>query len=344
KVVRMIGTVQDITEQKNAEQKIKRLSDRVLLATEIANLGVWEFDREKNEIYWEDQMYSIFSDADKPLNFEEVDRYFLGEHKKIFRNNLQMIRSGINFLESEVRVKVEQSEKYLRTFTRVLRNQKGEMKGLIGVVYDITSDKKLQLRLESSLEEKNVLIKEVHHRVKNNLQLISSILALKSFDLEENKSKDIFNEVNDRIKAMSVIHDKLYTFYNVSEIDISEYLNHIAGELQILLGTSDVHLSVESENLVFDVEKALLIGLIVSELVSNAIKHGFDSNQEGEIRILFNQIEENYILRVLNSGKVLPQDVLERSTGLGISLLKTFTKQLRGEVTKDEENGFRVSF
>ena len=344
KVVRMIGTVQDITEQRNAEQKIRRLTDRVLLATEIANLGVWEYDREKDEIYWGDQMFLIFSDTNKPLGLKSLEKYFVGEHKEALSQNFQMIKRGLNFIESEVCINVEGADKYLRSFTRVLRDHQGGLRGLIGVVYDISADKKLQMRLESSLEEKNVLIKEVHHRVKNNLQLISSILALKSYDLEDNRSKDIFNEVNDRIKAMSVIHDKLYTFYNVSEINLSEYLDHIASELQILLGSTDVILKVESETIVLDVEKALLIGLMVSELVANAVKHGFGPKKEGVVRILFNIEEGRYVLRVLNDGNKLPKDVLDKNTGLGISLLKTFAKQLRGEVMVDDNNGFRVNF
>ncbi len=344
KVVRMIGTVQDITEQRNAEQKIRRLTDRVLLATEIANLGVWEYDREKDEIYWGDQMFSIFSDTKKPLGLKSLEKYFVGIHRSALSKNFQMIKRGLNFIESEVCINVEGIDKYLRSFTRVLRDSQGGLRGLIGVVYDISADKKLQMRLESSLEEKNVLIKEVHHRVKNNLQLISSILALKSYDLEDNRSKEIFNEVNNRIKAMSVIHDKLYTFYNVSEISLREYLDHIASELQVLLGSSNVTLVVESEDIVLDVEKALLIGLMVSELVANAIKHGFGPQKEGIVRIIFNTEEDKYILRVLNDGIELPKDVLERNTGLGISLLKTFAKQLRGEVMVDDYNGFRVHF
>ena len=200
------------------------------------------------------------------------------------------------------------------------------------------------MQLESSLEEKNVLIKEVHHRVKNNMQLISSILALKSYDLEDDKSKAIFNEVNDRIKAMSVIHDKLYTFYNVSEINIGEYLQHIAQELQILQGSSTIAIEVDSEYIILDVEKALLIGLMVSEMVGNAIKHGFEIGQEGRISIRFSKEGDKFLLRVLNDGKKIQGKVLESSTGLGVSLVKTFVKQLGGTVEVDSENGLRANF
>ncbi|MEO9482262.1 MAG: PAS domain S-box protein [Ekhidna sp.] len=342
--VRMIGTVQDITEQKNAEQKIRRLSDRILLATEIANLGVWEYDRELDEVFWEDQMYSIFTMVNKPATIKDLVPYFVEDDKKVIEESRDMVKQGINFLESDFRVKIDNEEKYLRSFTRILRDHNEKIKGMVGVIYDVTADKRLQKQLESSLEEKNVLIKEVHHRVKNNMQLISSILALKSYDLEGDKAKAIFNEVNDRIKAMSVIHDKLYTFNNVSEINISEYLEHIAQELQILQGSSVIKIEVKSDKIILDVEKALLIGLMVSEMVGNALKHGFEVGQPGKISILFTRKKGSYTLRVLNNGKKLRPETLESSTGLGISLVKTFVKQLGGGVEVDKENGLKANF
>ena len=240
---------------------------------------------------------------------------------------------------------VEGHEKYLRTFTRVLRDTSFRVTGMIGVVYDITTDMQSQKQLEASLEEKNILIKEVHHRVKNNLQLISSILALKSYDLVDQTSKAVFNDVNDRIKAMSIIHDKLYTFYNVSEIDISEYLSHIASELQIIQGPSRISIQVKAKRIVLDVEKALLIGLMVSEMVSNALKHSFTAEEEGEIVIQFEKIKRNYVLCVSSNGKNMTQEILDSNSGLGISLIKTFVKQLYGELEIDmETNGIKATF
>lgn len=343
-VVKMIGTVQDITEQRTAEDKIKRLTDRVLLATEIANLGVWEYNKENDEIFWEDQMFGIFTGFTKPAGFKEIKDLLIEEDSSIFEDNLNLIQSGVNFLEDEVRLRIEGKIKYLRSFTRVLRHENGTYKGIIGVVYDITTDKQLQKELEGSLEEKNILIKEVHHRVKNNMQLISSIMALKSYDLEDDASKAIFEEVNNRIKAMSVIHDKLYTFYNVSEIDVREYLLHIAQELQILLGSSSIKLEVVSDEIIMNVDRALLIGLMVSELVSNAIKHGFKDLDGGKIIIEFFHKKESYQLSVFNNGHKVPEDALLKKTGLGVSLIKTFVKQLHGEVSVDSRNGFTVAF
>ena len=344
RVIKMIGTVQDITEQKSAEQKIKRLTDRILLATEIANLGVWEYDRETDEIFWEDQMYTIFSNEKSPIPLQRLQEYFVDKDFRFVSDSLKLIRHGINFLEGEMKVNIENEIKYLRSFTRMLRDHNGKLRGMVGVIYDITVDKKLQMQLESSLDEKNILIKEVHHRVKNNMQLISSILALKSYDLKDDHSKAIFEEVNLRIKAMSVIHDNLYTFNNVSEIDVGEYLKSISSKLQIIQGTSEIEIHVDSENIILDVEKALLIGLVVSELVGNAIKHGFANRKGGKINITFSREKDTHILLVLNNGKKIPANVLDSSTGLGVSLVKTFVNQLNGKVEVTQKNGFKVSF
>lgn len=345
-VARMIGTVQEITEQKMAEERIKRLTDRVLLATEIAGIGVWEYDKMRNEIYWGDQMYTIFSDCDHPIiGMEALRDHIHSEDQLIIDEGLQYIEERINFFESEFRIKASGSYKYVRAFTRINRDDRNKMIGLIGVVYDITPDKTLQEKLKSSLREKDVLIKEVHHRVKNNLQLISSILALKSYDLQDDSAKVVFDEVNGRIKAMSVIHDKLYTFYNVSEIDIREYLNHIASELQVLQANESLRIRSFSDYVILDVEKALLIGLTVSELVVNAAKHSFAEQKEGTISIHFTKVDKKHILRVLNDGTPVPENVLDRkSSGLGVSLVKTFVNQLGGDLSVDSENGFRATF
>lgn len=342
--IKMIGTVQDISEQRAAEEKIRRLTDRVLLATEIANLGVWEYDRETDEMFWEDQMYRIFPMFSQPAGLNEIRKLFVEDDIGVIDDSLKLMRTGLNFLEGEVRIRIDDEVKYLRSFTRVLRNDNGKQKGMIGVIYDITADKKLQEDLTISLEEKNILIKEVHHRVKNNMQLISSIMALKSYDLKDDESKLIFEEVNNRIKAMSVIHDKLYTFYNVSEIDLSEYLDNIAQELQVLLGTNLIQIKVRADEVVMNVDRALLIGLIVSELVSNAIKHSLKDSESGQIEILFQVEDEINVLTVLNDGERIPLDALSKDTGLGVSLIKTFAKQLSGEVEVDERNGFRIRF
>lgn len=343
---KMIGTLQDISEQKVAEDKIRRLSDRILLATELAEIGVWESSSENDEVYWDKQMYEIFGRKQAPVkNLKELANLVMKDDVRVLEEFNKKIKNGARFIESDLRLIVNNEIKYVRTYTRIIRDSNAHVNRYIGVMYDNTRDKKLQLKLETSLEEKNVLLKEVHHRVKNNMQLVSSILALKSYELEDANAKKLFAEINDRIRSMAVIHDQLYKFYNVSEINISDYLNHIARELRILLGTTNTEIIVDADDKVFEVDKVLLFGLIVSELVSNAFKHSFNIKKQGNVHIIFKKEGKVNSLSVLNDGERVPENILkEKSAGLGISLIKTFAKQLNGELTLSEKNGFQIVF
>lgn len=343
---KMIGTVQDISEQKVAEDKIRRLSDRILLATELAEIGVWEYNVEADEIFWDKQMYEIFENVKEPLKtYKALAPYLSEEDRPALWDIRKTIEEGARFVETDLRLIADGGVKYLRTYNRIIRNSDQEITRIIGVMYDNSRDKELQVELETSLEEKNILLKEVHHRVKNNMQLVSSILALKSYELKDENSRRIFSEINDRIKSMAVIHDQLYKFYNVSEINISEYLNHIAQELRVLLGSADSQIIVESDDKLFEVDKALLFGLIVSELTSNAFKHSFSELEKGVVRIIFKSKGQNNSLSVLNNGNEIPTNVLsEKSKGLGISLIKTFAKQLNGKLDLSDQNGFQIHF
>ncbi|MEM6831034.1 MAG: PAS domain S-box protein, partial [Bacteroidota bacterium] len=344
---RMVGTFQDISEQRVAEEKIQRLSDRILLATELAKIGVWEHSEEDQEVYWDKNMFEIFDPVKTPIKgVKELSKYIVREETQLFWGIIKKIKLGFRFVEGDLKVKVGGGVKYLKTHTRIIRDENDKISRVIGVLYDITEDKKLQLKLESSLEEKNILLKEVHHRVKNNMQLVSSILALKSYDLNDEESKRTFDEVNERIKSMAVIHDQLYKFYNVSEINIAEYLNHIAGELSVLLGTEKTEIKVEADDKQFDVDKMLLFGLIVSELVSNAFKHSFKGMNKGKVQIIFKTLGSGHnYLAVLNDGKPIPQNIFDNeSSGLGLSLIKTFVKQLNGLLSIHPENGIIIRF
>ena len=344
---KMIGTFQDISEQYVAEEKIRRLSDLILLATELTETGVWEYNEEKREVYWDMNMFKIFeTEGETVKNIRGLAELMVQEDLPSLRETIRKIRSGLRYIESDLKIRVKSGIKYLKTHTRVIQDEDQKIVRIVGVVSNNTEDKMLQLKLENSLEEKNVLLKEVHHRVKNNMQLISSILALKSYDLRDPESQSIFSEINERIKSMAIIHDQLYKFYNVSEINISEYLNHIADELRVLLGQEKAVIHVEAEDKLFDVDKMLLLGFIVSELVSNAFKHSFKNITNGIVRIIFksNEKKENY-LAVLNSGEPIPSDILEKNTmSLGISLIKTFTTQLNAVLTLSKDNGIEIRF
>ncbi len=347
RAVKFVGTVQDVTKSKLAELEIQGLSDRLTLAMTSANIGVWEKDLKTGAILYEETMYELFDlpKGETLDSWKKISEIFHEEDGPILIQIKDELDAQKELIDHDFRVIYHGKIRHYRSLTRMISGESGQPEKMIGVVIDITKDKELLNQIEASLKEKDILVKEVHHRVKNNMQMISSILALKALDLNDKESKLIFDECTLRIKSMAVVHDQLYRFYNVSEIEISEYLDHLLSGLNALLGGKEFVINVEADSSKMNVDTALLCGLIVSELVANAFKHGFKDLDSGSVTVKFIRNQADSVLEVTNTGHEIPDDVLERKlSSLGLSLIKTFTTQLDGKLTLHEENGFRVIF
>lgn len=346
---KLIGTIQDVTKSKIAEIEIQKLSDRLKLAMEGANIGVWEADMITNKIHWEATMYDLFQE-EPPMKYDSWRVLRQKAHPDdlpILAKIREEVDAGNELIDYDYRMILEDGVHHFRTITRQIRGSTGSTERIVGVVIDITRDRELLKRLEQSLSEKDILIKEVHHRVKNNMQMISSILSLKSLELIDESSKRVFDDCTVRIKSMAVVHDQLYRFYNVSEIDISEYFHHLLSGLNALMGgrSGDYVIDIQADEYKMDVDIALLCGLIVSEMVANAFKHGFKGHKEGLINVDFKVKEGKRILTVTNTGNRMPENVLEiKTSSLGMSLIKTFTTQLGGKLELHAENGLQITF
>ena len=187
--------------------------------------------------------------------------------------------------------------------------------------------------LRGSLREKEVLLREIHHRVKNNLQIISSLLHLQAQKVSDAQTLDLFKECRDRIYAMSIIHERLYRSDNLAQFDFGTYLSHITGQLfrSYNVREEEIALHVESEVGELDIDQAIPCGLIVNELVSNALKHAFPGRQHGWIRVAFFAEEAAYRLVVEDNGVGMPSDfTMTRSRSLGLKLVTALVDKLHG--------------
>ena len=152
---------------------------------------------------------------------------------------------------------------------------------------DVTAFKQVQSRLQASLEEKNALLKEVHHRVKNNLQLINSLLSLQAARIADPAVAELFAESRNRVRSMALVHENLYRAGNFARIPMRAHIQNLAAHLIRAYGLQSRHieLSTEIDDIELDLDRAVSIGLIINELVSNALKHAFPPSGAGSPRV-----------------------------------------------------------
>jgi PAS domain S-box-containing protein len=227
----------------------------------------------------------------------------------------------------------------------------GKVKGIVFCARDMTELQFSQEKIEKSLEEKELLLKEIHHRVKNNMQIISSLLTLQSSSLSDKKIIEVFGQCQDRIKSMALVHEKLYQTEDFSMINFKEYIKTLTKSLfdSYREGENEINLKIDVKDVFLDIDTAIPLGLIINELISNSLKHAFSKNQGGEIGVFLNKRdEENFILKVWDNGIGFPEELDFRNTeSLGLQLVTLLVeKQLKGEIdlNKNELTEFCVTF
>jgi PAS domain S-box-containing protein len=206
-------------------------------------------------------------------------------------------------------------------------------------------------RLKESLEEKEIMLREIHHRVKNNMQVISGLLILQEEYSNDEKISEMIKESQNRIASMALIHEKLYRSESLSKIDFKEYIDDLVSGLFESYGFTEsrIGLKANAENIFMGIDIAIPVGLIINELVSNSLKHAFPEGKKGEIEISLSSIGEYMIeLLVQDNGVGIPEGVDFRNTeSLGLHIVNILVEnQLHGEITMNNDNGteFRIRF
>ncbi len=220
------------------------------------------------------------------------------------------------------------------------------VRGIVVNARDVTERVQAEERLKASLGEKEVLLKEIHHRVKNNLQIISSLLHLQATATDDPTIQMQYQDSQNRIRSMALIHERLYRSGNLASIDFSPYLHDLADSLvQTYRSQSQrLKLKIETDPVLLDIDTAVTCGLLVNELVSNAFKHAFPDGRDGEIAVEMRYgVDGQYRLTVCDNGIGLPADVdLLQSKTLGLQLVANLTKQLGGTISLSTDEGTSV--
>jgi len=285
-----------------------------------------------------------------------VDVLKKGAADYVFKNNLSKLVPAIEraLKERSELLERRKAEEKLKTAYKDMevriQNRTRELSQINQKLLGEIAERKLvEEALNKSIKEKDVLLKEIHHRVKNNLQIVSSLLSLQSQYVNEPGSVELFKESQSRIISMALIHEKLYQTGDLTRINLSEYANELIGDLfrSYSVNTHLMKYQIESKNILLDINTAIPCGLIINELVTNSIKHAFPDNRSGEIKIDIQCHDGNCILKIADNGVGFPDDLdINDVKTLGLQLVTSLTKQLDGTIELDREGGtcFTIKF
>ncbi len=221
---------------------------------------------------------------------------------------------------------------------------------ILAIARDITERKRVEAELRATLKEKEVMLREIHHRVKNNMQVMSSLLRLQMAQITDSQAREAFRKSQARIQSMAMIHERLYQSGNLARIDFADYVDKLVTHLYVVYEVDHerVHFKNETGQVALDINQAIPCGLIVSELVSNALKHAFPGKRKGELVVrVFSGDDGRTHLIVKDSGKHLPSGIdINKSETLGFQIVNDLTRQLEGTLLyrHDGGNEFEIIF
>jgi two-component sensor histidine kinase len=272
---------------------------------------------------------NVYSNIEKEISEAKSSR-----HSRIFESNVNSLFDDNVWISS--------------TLTPIY-DEFNALKKLVVVDTDITTSKKMQKQIESSLKEKDILLKEIHHRVKNNLQIIISLLNLQSGYIKDEASLKAVKEGQSRVRSMALVHEKFYQSDKVSEIDFAEYIQKLCHFIYQTYGdkTDRIEVKVKGDNVELDMDTAMPCGLLINEIVSNSYKYAFPGQNKGTITIELRKLNGKMSLMINDNGVGFPENFnFENSESLGMQLIQALTSQLDGELKVLRENGatFEVIF
>lgn len=328
----------DVTEKKEAEENVRQTYKKLKTAQSIARLGYWTYDLVKDEPDWSEEVYKIWEqdpEAFYPVH-ENMLKAIHPEDREFFLQNLEGAFSEKTYSDYEHRIITPDGKiKWIHTRTTLLKDEDGTPVRLEGTVQDITLQKEREEEMKKAIQEKEVLLMEVHHRVKNNLALVSSILQLQAYQTDNDELHQQLANSESRIQSIAIIHELLYQSDSFSQInlkdDITRLIEHVSESFR---SNIDISYQLNLEPVIVNVNQAIPFALIVNEVLTNIYKHAFQGKEEGVVEVTLKASHDHIQITVADNGQGLPEDFkLSEQTSLGFKLIHTLSSQLEGNVS-----------
>jgi len=334
----------------NAENEVFKFITMVELAEEVADIGLWEYNIADDTIYWSDETYRVW--GYEPTDIAPTEKHF---KERIHPEDAERVKQTYkqSLADNEEYHMVyrlqfpEGNIKFIEAFGRHVYDEDGNPISTIGTNQNVTVREKERRNIESSLSKYQTMLKEIHHRVKNNLGVLAGTMQLQLLEENDEQFKHKLLDSTNRIRTIANVHEQLYQSQDFNEIPLGKSIEKIASDLiQAMPLESEITLDIEYDDIYLSNQKSMTCSLLVNEIITNALKHAFDGEESGELSIRLQEDDDEYIhLSITDNGVGLPDDFQQNEdSSLGMDLIETLCQQLEASKTlESSEEGTQFS-
>lgn len=335
---------QEIYERKQAETELQKTEERYRHIVEASNTDIFALNADGVFLFLNSTAARRIGGQAKDFTGRTIWDVFPSEIADRHMAGVREIISSGRGKMKETETVLQNRCRWYRTNGQPLRDDKGHVYAAMFIGTDITESRHAEDQIRAALREKEVLLKEIHHRVKNNLQIISSLMSLQAEGVENEQIRSLFTEAQSRVRTISLVHESLYRHENLSEIDMGAYFESLAKDIKSLFHPSSeqIDITVHARDIRIMIEEAIPCGLIVNELLVNSLKHAFLPGEKGGIVIRVERnVDQQFVMTVSDTGAGLPETIDPSTTHtLGLSLVVELVEaQLEGSWRIDRNKG-----
>lgn len=338
----VITIARDISERYEAEEQLRKNEEMFRQLFQNSPIAIALLDKRQEIRSVNDAFRDTFGYETEEIQGLNIDQLIVPEHQKHEAREIsKTIFEGKTIFDTGTRIGKDGTMVEVLIYG-VPVTVNGKTVAIFGIYVDISDRKEAEEKVKKSLKEKEVLLAEIHHRVKNNLAVITGLLELQAYNTDSEEATDVLEISKTRINSIALIHEKLYQNENLSEICFQQYLQELTDIILASMSSQQIQMdiNIDADPVMLTVNQGIPCGLILNEIITNAFKHAYPHKNEGQIKITLDKRGDDIYLSITDNGVGIPDEVdLENPESLGIKLIRTLSRQLNADAEFSTTNG-----